>query len=248
MKINVVSDLHLEFYPKKALGYLKDVLKDGINGVDVLVVPGDILTLVKVELTKEVFALFCKEFKHVVYIPGNHEYYGISIGLGNQLLQDLQAQFSNLHILDINKPVTIEGQRFLGAAMWFPYDPLNIVYERMLNDFRYIKDITPYVYDHNKEFTSWLSQTLEPTDVVVTHHLPTYESVPDEYKVSQTNRFFVSNQETLIMNLQPKLWIHGHTHNPCDYLVGTTRVIANPIGYYPEFKITPQTFWKIVEL
>jgi len=30
---------------------------------------------------------------------------------------------------------------------------------------------------------------------------------------------------------QPKLWIHGHSHDRCDYTLGKTRVVANPLGY-----------------
>ena len=28
-----------------------------------------------------------------------------------------------------------------------------------------------------------------------------------------------------------RLWIHGHTHAPCNYTVGETQVICNPRGY-----------------
>ena len=34
----------------------------------------------------------------------------------------------------------------------------------------------------------------------------------------------------------PKLWIHGHTHERCDYQLGTTRVVANPLGYPNELR------------
>jgi hypothetical protein len=30
---------------------------------------------------------------------------------------------------------------------------------------------------------------------------------------------------------QIKLWTHGHTHDPFDYMVGKTRVVCNPRGY-----------------
>ena len=35
---------------------------------------------------------------------------------------------------------------------------------------------------------------------------------------------------------QPKLWIHGHSHDRCDYLLGKTRVVANPLGYPNELR------------
>jgi hypothetical protein len=30
---------------------------------------------------------------------------------------------------------------------------------------------------------------------------------------------------------QIKLWTHGHTHHPFDYVIGSTRVVCNPRGY-----------------
>ena len=30
---------------------------------------------------------------------------------------------------------------------------------------------------------------------------------------------------------QPRLWIHGHTHESFDYQIGKTRVVCNPRGY-----------------
>jgi len=34
-----------------------------------------------------------------------------------------------------------------------------------------------------------------------------------------------------------RLWLHGHTHSPRDYVIGTTRVVCNPRGY-------PHEKWK----
>ena len=34
-----------------------------------------------------------------------------------------------------------------------------------------------------------------------------------------------------ILEHQPRLWIHGHTHESFDYEIGKTRVVCNPRGY-----------------
>ena len=70
--------------------------------------------------------------------------------------------------------------------------------------------------------------------VVVTHHLPTFESVPHEYRREyHGNGAYVSDLSNFILDRpRIKYWIHGHTHDPCDYMVGdNTRVICNPRGY-----------------
>jgi hypothetical protein len=30
-----------------------------------------------------------------------------------------------------------------------------------------------------------------------------------------------------------KVWVHGHMHDPVDYVIGGTRVVSNPRGYTP---------------
>lgn len=70
--------------------------------------------------------------------------------------------------------------------------------------------------------------------VVVTHHLPTFESVPHEYRREyHGNGAYVSDLSNFILDRpRIKYWIHGHTHDSCDYMVGdNTRVICNPRGY-----------------
>jgi hypothetical protein len=45
------------------------------------------------------------------------------------------------------------------------------------------------------------------------------------------NAFFVCDMTSRIRELLPKLWIHEHTHDRCDYVLAETRVVANPLGY-----------------
>jgi predicted phosphodiesterase len=87
--------------------------------------------------------------------------------------------------------------------------------------------------------------TDQPT-VVVTHHAPSMLSVADRYKTDILTAAFASSiahdlLETplptadaateFLPRLRADVWCHGHTHNSADYVVGTTRVIANPHGY-----------------
>jgi hypothetical protein len=68
------------------------------------------------------------------------------------------------------------------------------------------------------------------TTVVVTHHGPHRGSVHPRYQNALTGGF-VSACEDLILAGRPHLWVHGHTQNCADYLVGATRVICNAHGY-----------------
>jgi hypothetical protein len=68
-------------------------------------------------------------------------------------------------------------------------------------------------------------------DVIITHFLPSWRSVHPKWAAAATNCFFVSDQEPLMVERKPALWLHGHTHDSADYQVGPTRVVCNPFGY-----------------
>jgi hypothetical protein len=51
------------------------------------------------------------------------------------------------------------------------------------------------------------------------------------WRCSPLNAFFLCDLEVLMRSRAPALWLHGHTHENVDVLVGTTRVVCNPFGY-----------------
>ena len=66
---------------------------------------------------------------------------------------------------------------------------------------------------------------------MVTHHAPSIRSIADRYKLDPVSAAFASNMDDFILEYQPRLWIHGHTHESFDYKIGKTRVVCNPRGY-----------------
>ena len=89
----------------------------------------------------------------------------------------------------------------------------------------------------------------EAGDVAVTHHLPHPNSTPAMFAASPLNRFFVAGDATeLLAGAGARLWLHGHTHSPRDYVVGTTRVLCNPRGYPHERRKPPVDLGLAVEL
>ena len=68
---------------------------------------------------------------------------------------------------------------------------------------------------------------------MITHHAPSFKSIHPNY-VDQTliNGAYSSNLEQFITNRPDiNLWFHGHIHHPQDYIIGETRILANPRGY-----------------
>ena len=92
------------------------------------------------------------------------------------------------------------------------------------------------VDDHNKALDYINHVTAEKPDekfVVISHHCPSEQSVHDKYRADTImNGGFRSNLDDFICyRPQIKLWMHGHTHEDFDYVLGETRVVCNPRGY-----------------
>ncbi len=191
--------------------------------------------------------------KPVVYVPGNHEFYGANY---HGLLAELRrcaAEYSQVHLMD-NNAIEIDGVRILGTMLWTDFmlygSDLGTV-GRCLHDARHgILDfdrirfiggnlLTPAdTVRLHRESTAFLSEALnKPFDgptVVVTHHLPSMLSVSDRFKRDLMSAAFASNLDHLVAKAD--LWIHGHTHDSFDYRIGKCRVVCNPRGYPDRLK------------
>jgi predicted phosphodiesterase len=186
----------------------------------------------------------------IVYVPGNHEFYGARLP---ELLESLRAKARQyeIHFLDGDATV-IDGTRFLGTTLWTDYAlygdaPADLKRamadaEEDMNDFRMIQlaDGQPLRPEIVREIhltqTQWLSERLAeafngPT-VVITHHLPHPRSIHPKYAATRYNPCFASDLDHLV-RAPVGLWIHGHTHESIDYVVNGTRVFCNPRGYLP---------------
>jgi predicted phosphodiesterase len=232
MKLQIMSDLHLEMHADQGASFL-DALDP--TGVDVLVLAGDITSGRDYSTLEGVFAPLVGKYRHVLYVPGNHEYYKTSPAEVARNLARLAEQMPAV-VVPENRVAVIEGQRFVGGTMWFRRDPVATKLRGFLSDFAVIRGFEPWVYEQNDAFERVLESELRPGDVVLTHHLPAPGSVWPRFVGSPLNVFFLCDMTPHIAARQPKLWIHGHTHTRCDYRVGETRVVANPLGYPKELE------------
>lgn len=241
--IQYMSDLHLEFaqefVPKNA-------------GADVLVLAGDIFTVHGVANTRskrrrytEFFEHVSRNWKDVIVVLGNHEYYGYKRSTLAGARQFL-AKWVNIHLLE-NESIMIGHTTFVGATLWtdfFGNNPLHELAVRQgMNDYRVTTLTTGETYRkhlQSREYISWVAKNNSHV-VVVTHHAPSSQSVADQYKNDPLNAGYYSHMEEFIL-AHPSiyLWIHGHMHNTSSYEIGNCAVRANPKGYpheqNPEFE------------
>ncbi len=89
----------------------------------------------------------------------------------------------------------------------------------------------------HKETMRLLKEAIDsrPTDkwVVVGHHAPSKQSTKPRYErdVIVNGAYSSDLSEFMLDHPQIKLWTHGHTHHDFDYMIGSTRIVANPRGY-----------------
>lgn len=235
MRLHILSDLHLEFAP----------FVPAATTADVVVCAGDVHTGKNgLRWLRETF-----EEVPVVYVLGNHEFYGQKIP---KLTDDLkrEADGTNVRILE-NEDITIDGVAFLGATLWTDFalngnPEMAALHAQMhMTDFRRIRMTPTYrrfrPSDAKRYFASsfdWLlRRTGELTGtkfVVVTHHAPSPQSVPERLKTDALSSAYASNLDAFIESCGAAARVHGHIHSPVNYQIGRTRVVSNPRGYPDE--------------
>lgn len=236
VKIRVLSDLHLEF---------QDWTPPDAEA-DVILLAGDIHTGTRgVEWAR-------RQFKDtpVLYVPGNHEFYGRDMQQAASDLRRAGRRFG-VDVLQ-GRSVAIGGVRFLGVTLWTDFalhgsDDRSLHRamsdaQRGMSDFSIIRHGAYGLFrpEHARalhlEQACWIRERLldefpGPT-VVVTHHLPHPRSIHSKFRGSALNPSFASDLSHL-MGLPLAAWIHGHTHESCNYFEDGTRIVCNPRGYAP---------------
>lgn len=230
MRIQVLSDLHIEIatwqpHPVEC---------------DVVVLAGDIGNHVQgLEWGRRIWP-----DKEILYVPGNHEFYRHERTDALQQMR-VRARELGVHLLD-NDEVVVADVRFLGCTLWTDFNLFGedlkkaamAEGKKYLNDFRLIRErdrvFTPARSTQlHKISRKWLAAKLQQSfrgkTVVITHHLPSAQSVAERYKASLTSACFASHLDELMG--MSTLWIHGHTHDSFDYALHGTRVVCNPRGY-----------------
>ena len=258
MRVNVISDLHLEF----------DDLE--LPGGDVLILSGDVCEAKNIKAGSydpngimfdferanrrpdryiRFFKEECTKYRHVIYVMGNHEHYGFRYDKTySQLLLNLP---DNVRLLE-KESTDIDGVLFIGATLWTDCnkgDPITMTFlKSSMNDYRivqnyykdtgkYFKLIPEFTYKEHRDTLKYFETVLDANPerkvVVVTHHSPSKQSIKPKYQGDyHMNGGYSSDLEQFILDHpQIQVWTHGHTHDTFDYNVGQCRVICNPRGY-----------------
>ena len=273
LKITPMSDLHLEF---------SGIEIKNTQGADVLILAGDITIAEDLhqhrddeylnsgnrpgarQIAATTYRQFLKnaseQFKHVIYVAGNHEFYGGRFHASIQHLREAVAPYGNIHFLECDT-IKIEDVTFIGGTLWTDmngHDPITMNcisgmmsdYSAIRNDDRGYAKLSPQNTVHRHTNTlSYFRHVIKELShdekvVVVSHHSPSFKSIHEQYSNDRImNGAFHSDLSNFILDHpRIKTWVHGHTHNPFDYYLGGTRVVCNPRGYVTKYS-SEDTGW-----
>lgn len=238
MKIQICSDLHLEFY--KSIDY-KEFIES--SDAEILILAGDICNV-----ESKNYYIFLKQisplYKTILVIFGNHEYYGSSINDAEERFKEnlYKNQIENVLFLQRDRYI-VDNLYILGATLWsyIPPEHENLI-TYVINDYNYIKNFT--VKDSNeihKIDREYLAsridhiRSINPNAkiLVITHHAPLVKGTSHiKYEGNDTNCAFSSDLSDIVSKVN--YWICGHTHHSNRFKHGDCEIILNCRGYRSE--------------
>lgn len=240
MQLQIASDLHLEFPENR--NYIKSNPLQ-VAG-DILLLAGDIVPLIHLERYDDFFNLIADSYEHTYWVPGNHEYYDFDIA--NRSGAFREAIRSNVTLLN-NSTVELDDIRIHFTTLWSDiskHKARNI--ERGMSDFRVIRDegkrlsIETYNQMHS-ESVAFLDNALKSGEtkqrsfaknIIVSHHVPTFQHYPAQYLDSVLNEAFATDLDAFIETGGADYWVYGHHHDPTgDFNIGKTKLVTNQLGY-----------------
>lgn len=241
MKIQLLSDLHLEVHPQ--------FVAQPAAGADVLVLAGDIGSYQSsTQVDGENFGLerfsplpqYANWPTPVLFVPGNHEY---DMQDFDEARLRLQRVCDRLGLIWLDREtVVMDGVRFIGTTLWSDFDAMAMhegvsdatrLHKLREKAFRaanfYLAKtggtrhgepfLAPQLREQALLCQAWLRETLAqafagPT-VVVTHFAPSLRSADPRYGLSPGTAGFCNAMDDCLP--LATLWLHGHLHAPSDY-------------------------------
>jgi predicted phosphodiesterase len=250
VKIQLLSDLHLEVHPQWQ--------PQPAPLADVLVLAGDVGSyqyggqMAGADFGLERFSPCNGWPVPVLYVPGNHEYDALDFDATHVRLR---STCERLGITWLEREcVVLNGVRFVGTTLWSDFDALAQLarpalqlkardkafraanfYLRRTGGSRFGQPLMAQeVRDLALECQDWLRNALctphEGPTVAVTHFAPSLRSADPRYGAVPGTAGFCNGLDDLLPLAD--LWMHGHLHCPSDYVHRGCRVVANPLGYH----------------
>jgi predicted phosphodiesterase len=258
MDVNLISDIHLNFADLTLPG--GDVLivaGDAMEAGHMRKADNEKKNTFLADRYRRFINEELVKYREVIMIAGNHEHYGNQY---EDTIPRLKKEMpDNVHYLEAES-IQIDDVHFFAGTFWTDMDKKNPIamsaIKQFMSDFSVIKHGHSIVVESNyggKYYTNkfspafvadvfketvgllkdFLDEHTNDKVVVVSHHAPSPLSINEKYKdEGLINYGYMSDLTEFIMDHpQIKYWVHGHMHDPVDYMIDGTRVLSNPRGY-----------------
>ena len=243
MRIITISDLHLEGQNMDLKQFDNDLAE-----ADTLILAGDIITAKSLRTNpgknlEGLLEIAHSRINNIIAVQGNHESYGTS---NQKAVSDLEEFYDENNVWFLRDSfLELGGVNFFGGCLGsnFGHDALSFMAAaNSINDYRLITNEksrrwTPR--DTKRQYEDFVNNfnffdKLHGIDVVISHFSPSMSSCHYKWGESPLNKYFHNNMNDFINGRNVKLWVHGHTHDPSHYYIGSTEIYCNPRGYYHE--------------
>lgn len=229
MKINYVSDIHLEFSPNFTIN----------DSGNILILCGDIIpaNLLNERFAKTFFNDISSKFDRVLYVLGNHEFYQYDLTYVDKIKNYFNNNITVLH----NESIIIDNIKFIGGTCWSDLHKADAMTmkkaPRMISDFKSVRSngsiltVYDWLEEHSK-FIKILKQELtdEYTNIVCSHHAPSYLTINERFKDRYESNGCYSSDLTKFMD-KVDYWFYGHMHEGYDVDYNNCKIRTNPRSY-----------------
>lgn len=253
--MDIVSDLHLEFNN----GRWQELFRGKLGKY--LIVAGDLCEVRNAEEFRRFFDLVTTIYRYVIYVPGNHEYYGGYLDDG-PIREILKSYGDTVVFLQDSFHEFAEDRLVVyGTTLWTSSaGDVNVDHyvARQMTDYKVIYQRYPDLsrppfgawkipitrqgmidlhqdkYNMLETFLEEMADERTLTKIVVTHHPPMRELV--NAKESYLASGYSSDLRSRLVKLDFDYWICGHTHHAKELDLHldcgkVARFIVNPYGY-----------------
>ena len=265
MNIDFISDLHMEINGN-VTSHIK--FKDGTKN-DVLILVGDRLCYrvfdpARTDSTsrsmRKRFTKFivedCHRYEYILYIPGNHEYYGFYMEGADDWFGNKLEMIDRRLVMFNNKWFHSKYCNIIGSAFWTSFSDPSNPYQEMIkksvedgmNDYHVIKKMKDlketidanYTQELHRKSFEYIKLCQENHNaeissrklIVATHHGPSFKShSTSRYGNSDLKYGYLSEYGNWIADTSIDCWIHGHTHHNVEYEINNCRVTSAMYGY-----------------
>ena len=241
MKLQYVSDLHLEFAENRI--YIEQHPLEVMG--DVLLIAGDTAYLDLPDSGKDTYSQYAfwdwasEHYQQVVACFGNHDFYGhydlatLPDGYCKEIRSNVQAYYNGVvHLNDID---------IIVSTLWSHIEPYNAyMTERGVNDFYRIRyngyrlSSDTFNQEHER-CLRFVKEAVEESrakcKIVLTHHVPTGLCTALEFRDSVINGAFTVELGDYIAESGIDYWIYGHSHRNVEAQIDSTRILSNQLGY-----------------